>query len=153
MGVLGYDPEVWIKSNGNIRDERKDTVTYSKLEMPPAVQGKHRFGHCQKFYEQIHRFLMQREWAHAHLESNASGTTWLELFMLFDLQNVYTHPVSFAFKLIAMQKVGEENTSVFVTFMPLYLQNVMHCFASFVFDFKNVLISRASRDIKFLFRT
>ena len=38
-GVLGYDPEVWIKSNGNIRDERKDTVAYSKLEMPPAVQG------------------------------------------------------------------------------------------------------------------
>ena len=52
--------------------------------MPPHIEGKHKFSHCQKLYEDVHRFMQQREWAYAHPEGSASGMTWTEMFVLFD---------------------------------------------------------------------
>ena len=84
--TMGYDPTKWLKSNGAIRSENQEALTYHKLIMPPAVTGRHRFGFCQQLYEHVHSFLRQREWAHAHQESSAGGITWTELFILFDQQ-------------------------------------------------------------------
>ena len=82
--VLGYDPDKAIKSNGTIRKEDPTATLYEKVMMPPPVKGKHKFTHCQSMYEQIHGFLAQRKWAHAHPASDAGGITWAELFILFD---------------------------------------------------------------------
>ena len=82
--TLGYDPEKWIKNNAKIRSEDTSGTTYQNLKMSPPTKGRHRFSHCQQIYENIHSFLHQREWAHAHPKSTHSGITWLELFVLFD---------------------------------------------------------------------
>ena len=82
--ALGYDPNKCVKSNGTIRKEDPTLVLYEKLQPPPPVKGKHKFTHCQCLYEQVHKFLANRSWAHAHPESTAGGITWTEVFILFD---------------------------------------------------------------------
>ena len=82
--TLGYDPSKAIKSRGTIRKENTTSIRYSSLQLPPPIRGKHRFRQCQCMYEQAHRFLAARKWAHAQPESEAGGITWLELFILFD---------------------------------------------------------------------
>ena len=82
--VLEYDPDRWTQTEVNIRSENQNEVEYHKLEMPPHIKGKHKFSHCQTFYVDIHNFMIQREWAYAHPEGNASGMTWIEMFALFD---------------------------------------------------------------------
>ena len=54
------------------------------MELPQPTRGKHRYQHCQRLYEEVHSFLNDRSWAHAHPESTAGGITWAELFVLFD---------------------------------------------------------------------
>ena len=82
--TLGYDPEKWIKRDAEIRNEDRLSTDYVKIDLPPPHKGKHRFTSCQRMYEEVHVFLGQRKWAYAHPESNASGVTWAELFILFD---------------------------------------------------------------------
>ena len=41
--------------------------------------------HCQTRYEQIHKFLSNRRWAQVSNDDEASGTTWMELFVFFDI--------------------------------------------------------------------
>ena len=36
-------------------------------------------------YSEIHSFLQEREWAPINPENQTGGTTWLELFILFDV--------------------------------------------------------------------
>ena len=69
------DPDKWAKTEVNIRSEDQNEVDYKQLEMPPPIKGKHKFSHCQKLYEDVHRFMQHREWAYAHPEGNASGMT------------------------------------------------------------------------------
>ena len=61
--LLGYDPEKWLKSEVLLRSEDQLNTKYTKLAMPPPIGGKHRFSHCQKLYEEVHSFMMQRDWA------------------------------------------------------------------------------------------
>lgn len=82
--VLGYDPDKWIRTGINIRSEVQNDINYKKLEMPPAIKGKHKDSYCQTLYEDVHRLMQQREWAYAHPEGSASGMTWTEMFILFD---------------------------------------------------------------------
>ena len=49
------------------------------------MKGKHRFAYCQVLYQEIHDFVQHREWAPAQLDNETAGTTWLELFVLFDI--------------------------------------------------------------------
>ena len=74
----------WIKSDAEIRNEDRLSTEYVNIDLPPPHKGKHRFTSCQRMYEEVHGFLGQRKWAYAHPESNASGVTWAELFILFD---------------------------------------------------------------------
>ena len=57
---------------------------FEKIVLPSPTRGKHRSQSCQRFYEEVHNFLNDRSWAHAHPESTAGGVTWAELFVLFD---------------------------------------------------------------------
>ena len=83
--TLGYDPEKWVRTDGRIRHENKDTTEYHKLDLQLAVQGKHKYEKCQAQYEEVHAFIANRKWAFAQPESEAAGITWMELFVLFDL--------------------------------------------------------------------
>lgn len=55
---------------------------------PPPIIGKHRRHLVQSLYEDIHHFLNSVDWAHSHAEggddNKVSGTTWIELFIMFD---------------------------------------------------------------------
>ena len=86
-GVLGYDPKTHMISDMQIRTQNHLNPTYRKLDLPPLIIGKHRHQHVQSLYEDIHHFLNYSEWAPAQTEdedNKVSGTTWLELFIMFD---------------------------------------------------------------------
>ena len=74
----------WVKSDAEIKNEDQSRHTFEKIELPTPTNGKHRFHFCQSLYEEVHNFLNDRSWAHAHPESTAGGVAWAELFVLFD---------------------------------------------------------------------
>ena len=82
--ILGYDPEVWMEIEVQIRDSEQAGQAYCKLDLHPVVKSKRKFGHCSQLYIDIHSFLADREWAPAQQENSTGGTTWIELFILFD---------------------------------------------------------------------
>lgn len=63
---------------------------YIKRIIPPPVHGVHKYGFCQNLYEEIHSFLLQREWAPTNPEEGKAGVTWIELFILFDTGGMRT---------------------------------------------------------------
>ena len=83
--LLGYDPLKWIKGDAEIRDEGQLEVDYQKLETIAPSRGTHRFAHCQVLYEEVHAFIRERKWAPAQIDTEVVGTTWVELFALFDV--------------------------------------------------------------------
>ena len=61
-----------------------------KLQLLPPVVGIHRFDFCREMFEEIHSFLRGREWAPVNPEDEVAGTTWIELFALFDKSGLRT---------------------------------------------------------------
>ena len=55
--LLGYDPQKWVKTEAEIRDEEQLEVDYQSIEIIQPTRGKHRFAHCQVLYEEVHAFL------------------------------------------------------------------------------------------------
>lgn len=49
---------------------------YQQLSLPPPVEGVHKYGHCQTLYEEIHDFLLHREWAPTNPEESKAWATW-----------------------------------------------------------------------------
>ena len=82
--IVGYDPEKWMKTNVQLRDDDQAHQTFQAFALPPLIKGKHKFAYCQHIYKEIHAFLQEREWAPIQAETETGGTTWLELFILFD---------------------------------------------------------------------
>ena len=82
---LGYGPETWVMSNGRIRDESKEDVEYKRIRMSPAKKGHHKMKTFQHMYKDIHRFIVEREWAPIEHGKPIGGVTWIELFILFDI--------------------------------------------------------------------
>ena len=83
--IRGYDPTKWLKTKAKIRNEGDKEATYEKHNMPRPVLGLHKFKFCNGLYTDVHRFLQERTWAHIETEGMTSGTTWLEIFILFDV--------------------------------------------------------------------
>ena len=83
--VLGYDPAKWQRTDAAIRNHNEQEYDFGKLRMPPPVLGLHRYTHCKGQYSDVHRFMANRRWAPICDHSNISGVTWLELFILFDI--------------------------------------------------------------------
>ena len=83
--ILGYDVLKWVKADAIVRDESHLEVDYREVKLMTPTKGNHRFAQCQKLYEDVHSFLKERKWAFAQTESEAGGTTWIELFILFDI--------------------------------------------------------------------
>ena len=75
---------IWVETDVQIRDKDKRELHYAKIILPPPVNGKHKFGHCKQLYTDVHKLIAQREWAQIDNESRTRGTTWMELFALFD---------------------------------------------------------------------
>ena len=82
--LIGYDPEKWLKTNAQLRDDEQNQQAFNKLDMPAAIIGKHKYSRCQQLYEDIHAVLSEREWAPVQQDNSTSGTTWTELFILYD---------------------------------------------------------------------
>ena len=85
QAMLGYDPEKWIKAKAMIRDEEHLEIEYQSIETITPSKGKHRFSHCQTLYEEVHSFINERRWAPVNVDSETAGTTWLELFIRYDI--------------------------------------------------------------------
>ena len=66
-----------------IRDEEHLKLEYQSIETITPTKGKHRFSHCQTLY--VHAFINKRKWAPVTVDSETAGTTWLELFILYDM--------------------------------------------------------------------
>jgi len=83
--ILGYDVLKWVKADAIVRDENHLEADYREVEVMTPTKGNHRFAQCQKLYEDVHSFLKERKWAPAQTESEAGGTTWIELSIVFDI--------------------------------------------------------------------
>lgn len=58
----GFDNAECMKTNLEVKDGRNPCSSYRKLEMSRPIKGIHRRADKQVLYENIHRFLTQREW-------------------------------------------------------------------------------------------
>ena len=57
-----------------------------RLNMVNPAIGHHKYSRQQNLYEAIHKFIGQRDWKPLQPEIHIGGTTWIELFALFDTQ-------------------------------------------------------------------
>ena len=80
----GYDGTKFVKANGKIRGPDCFKGPSRRLNLKPPVVGQHRLVKDQKIYEDASKFLSDLSWRTPDEETRASGTTWLELFILFD---------------------------------------------------------------------
>ena len=83
--ILGYDPEKWPHTEAKIRDEEHYEIDYVDLKPIPPTKGNHKFAYCQDLYEEVHAFLEKRKWAPIRADIEVAGTSWIEVFALFDL--------------------------------------------------------------------
>jgi len=88
--VSGHDVSKWLKTKAEIRNEGDKDGQYAKLKIARPVRGQHRFKYCDGLYLDIHKFMKEREWAAVDQEGDTSGTTWLEIFALFDTTGART---------------------------------------------------------------
>ena len=82
--LLGYDPGNRVETDLRLDRSLQDRRIFSPLELQPPVVGVHRFDFCQKLFEEVHTFLRVRECPPVNPEDEVAGTTWIELFALFD---------------------------------------------------------------------
>ena len=73
--ILGYDPEVWLDIEVQIRDTDKRHKVHSKIVLPPSMNGKHKYSHCSHPHTDIHNFLGNREWAPTQQDNKTGCTT------------------------------------------------------------------------------
>ena len=85
--LLGYDPQKQARVTCRLppqQHEDHDSTTFQP-DLAPPVTGTHAYGSQQKLYLCIHKFLNQAQWNRPDESRNESGTTWLELFIQFDI--------------------------------------------------------------------
>ena len=62
-------------------------LPYRNITVSPPNVGKHKFAYCQLLYRDIHNFIASRQWTPIDTDDQdhwVYGTTWLEMFILFD---------------------------------------------------------------------
>ena len=82
--VAGYDEAKFVKTEGGIKAPDLFEGPSRRLELQPPAKGNHRLAKVQKLYVDVSSFLSDQCWRLPSDETRASGTTWLELFILFD---------------------------------------------------------------------
>ena len=82
--VNGFDETKFAKTDGSIKAQLAFEGPSSPLRLQPPAKGNHRLAKVQFMYEDVSRFLTEQTWRTPKEETRASGTTWLELFILFD---------------------------------------------------------------------
>lgn len=55
------------------------------MDISEPIQGHHKLFPFQSYYEDINRFLRDMTWKMGDNSTPASGTTWFELLILFDI--------------------------------------------------------------------
>ena len=86
--VIGYDTDNSIRADGRIRPPLQfETVAKSIVVSNPAT-GNHKLSKVQAAYEDVNAFIAKRKWQTPSHDTQASGTTWLELFTLFDMSGI-----------------------------------------------------------------
>ena len=105
--LIGYNPDAWAKTDAQIRNRQEDEVTFYNILLPKPLEGKHRFSDKAGLYRSIHRFLANRQWAKAPTDRDTAGTTWLELFILFDTTGARNHDAEHTKDVQARQRALE----------------------------------------------
>ena len=82
--TAGFDEAKFVKTEGSIKAPEMFQGPSRRLNLKPPAKGNHRLAKVQKLYEDVSRFRSDQCWRTASEETRASGTTWLELFILFD---------------------------------------------------------------------
>ena len=73
-----------MKTEGSIKAQQSFEGPSRPLQLQPPAKGNHRLAKVQIMYEDVSRFLSDQTWRTPKEETRASGTTWLELFILYD---------------------------------------------------------------------
>ena len=100
----------WLRSKIHIRNHEVHGCIYGKLRMSPPIMGIHKFSYCSGFYKDIREFLDERMFTPAASNSNTSGVTWLELFLLFDTTGARTERGEHIRDRSARQRAEARNT-------------------------------------------
>ena len=82
--IAGYDETKFVKTDGRIKGPEMFQGPAKRLQLKPPVQGNHKLAKVQELYEDVSHFLADQSWRTPTDDTRASGTTWLELFILFD---------------------------------------------------------------------
>ena len=82
--VFGFDVKKYIKADCKIRGPELFLQTGVKLDIKKPVKGKHKPSSVQTKYEDVSYFIAQQLWQPPSSSHRAGGTTWLELFIMFD---------------------------------------------------------------------
>ena len=82
--VNGFDETKFVKTEGSIKAQLAFEGPSRPLRSQPPAKGNHRLAKVQLMYEDVSKFLTDQTWRTPKEETSASGTTWLELFILFD---------------------------------------------------------------------
>ena len=81
--IEGYDAEKVMVATC-LLPAHEDSGLANSLSMIPATRGVHRMSVRQHYYEAVHAFMKARRWQPVDPQAKVAGTTWLELFVLFD---------------------------------------------------------------------
>ena len=82
--TAGYDEIKFVRTEGSIKASEMFQGPARRLNLKQPAKGNHRLAKVQKLYEIVSRFLSDQCWRTASEDTRASGTAWLELFILFD---------------------------------------------------------------------
>ena len=82
--TAGYDEDKKIRADGWIKVCQNFLGESKQLQIQKPSKAAHKFEKRQLTYEDVHRFLADQSWKQSTYQTRASGTTWMELFALFD---------------------------------------------------------------------
>ena len=82
--LLGYDPQVWMESDIQIRDNEQSQQSYTKAHLPPPVKGDAQVQLLQSAPQGHPQFPCGYTVGPTQEENSSGGTSWIELFILFD---------------------------------------------------------------------
>ena len=83
--INGYDSQVEARADGKIKGDEAFNTEEVKMVVAIPVGGPHQMAAHQVMYEEVSRFLANQKWKMPGEHVKAAGTTWLELFILFDI--------------------------------------------------------------------
>ena len=83
--ISGYGNGKFIKADGKIKGQQTFTKQSCRIDVQKPVRGKHKLEKYQSMYEDVNAFIAAQAWREPDEQTVASGSTWIEMFTLFDM--------------------------------------------------------------------